>query len=484
MDISNIKQAYKELPSNFYSQVILSKFKSSKLLIYNEELAELLGLGDLNEQDQLNLFSGDTQQLSTTPVAMNYAGHQFGHFNPTLGDGRAALLGEVHTVNGTFDIQLKGSGRTSYSRNGDGKSALGPVLREYIVSEAMHALGVPTTRSLAAVSTGEPVYRETPLAGGILTRVAASHIRIGTFELYASKGDFESVKTLIQYSCQRHYPHLLNDNLDSKNLAVAFWQEVAQKQAKLVAKWMSLGFIHGVMNTDNMTISGETIDYGPCAFMDLFEHDRFYSYIDKRGRYAYSNQIPIAQWNLARLAECLIAVIDDEQVKAVEFMNEELSHLPKIFNEHWQREMLKKFGLEVMDLNQGETLIKSWLDYLEQEKLDFTLSYLKLEQELMEKGSDLPKTNLYDTFYQNFIQELNYQGISLNSAALKMRQTNPQVIPRNHDIEAVISDGYHGDFERFYRMLSTVTKPFTSSTQEFNQPPRGHEIVANTFCGT
>ena len=344
-DLIPFDNTYCRLPPHFFAEVYPAIASNPKHLKYKHKLEQKLGidLSSLSEQELADIFVGKNIPSGANTIAMAYAGHQFGRFVPMLGDGRAILLGEVVDLDKKrYDLQLKGAGQTPYSRRGDGLSALGPVIREYIVSEAMHYLGIPTTRALAAVTTGDLVYREEGgIAGGVFTRVASSHIRVGTFEFFAAQGDFKAIKTLLDYSIKRHYPELEGE----ENLALLFLQKVSKAQAKLVASWMSVGFIHGVMNTDNFSISGETIDYGPCAFLDNFKFNKVFSFIDRNGRYCYSNQGNIAHWNLSRLANCLIPLVHDDQNQAVEALNNELDQFLNLFKNEWLKKMGAKLGL-------------------------------------------------------------------------------------------------------------------------------------------
>lgn len=482
-----VSQALKGLPTHFYEPVEPESFTAPQLITFNKDLAEALKLGlNSNDEEYLALIFSGQKKLDQTlsSISMAYAGHQFGHFVPALGDGRAVTLFESQINSQSYDVQLKGSGRTPYSRRGDGRSSLGPVLREYIVSEAMHALSVPTTRALAAVLTGDQVYREEILPGGVFTRVASSHLRVGTFQYYFARQDVSSLKSLLLYAVQRHYPHLSSYEDDLPQLAILFFRDVAGAQARLVAKWMSLGFIHGVMNTDNMTISGETIDYGPCAFMDHYKSDRVYSYIDQHGRYAYSNQPLIAQWNLTRLAECFIPLINDDQEKAIRILEKELEKLPQLFHENHQERMLLKLSLESVT-QEGINVSKAWLKYLEKEHIDFTQGYLFLQQELENKGSSrlVDNSSLQDILLQ-LESCYQHEGKTIEEAIQKMKKVNPTVIPRNHDIEAVIDKAIAGDLTLFHSMLAAVTKPYQENPQAFHLPPLPEQVVKNTFCGT
>lgn len=467
--------SYQTLPPHLYSAGRAAAFSKPKLIKFNSDLSSKLGLGLESKSDEelAQIFSGAKVMEGSDPISLAYAAHQFGHFVPQLGDGRALLLGEILDPQGKrFDLQLKGSGQTIYSRNGDGRSALGPVLREYILSEAMNKLGVPTTRALAAVLTGEDVHRETPLPGAIFTRVASSHLRIGTFQFLAARKDIPSLKALLDFAINRHYPEIKGE----KNEAVLFLKKVAATQTKLVAHWMSLGFIHGVMNTDNMSISGETIDYGPCAFMDYFEYYKVYSFIDRHGRYAYGNQPKILMWNLSRLADCLIPLIDAPEEKAVEMLNHELMALPQAFEKEFNERMAQKFGLEYMAGD--EEIIKTFLEFLQAEKLDFTLSFRKL----CDPDTFFPRTDAFKRF-----ESLWRARVSLSpDVKLRINSTNPLFIPRNHQVERVIKNALKGNFETFHEMNKVLRKPFSEQDEytHYTLPPNENEIVKNTFCGT
>ncbi len=364
--------SYSRLPENFYERIDPIAVKNPKLIRFNKLLAEEIGLDPIKDNNHLEtIFSGNVLPKDSDPIALAYAGHQFGHFVPQLGDGRAVLLGEVSNHDGfRFDIQLKGSGPTSFSRGGDGRAPLGPVIREYIMSEAMHFLNIPTTRSLAMVATDELVSRETLLPGGVLTRIASSHIRVGTFEYFAAQGDQKNLKLLANYAINRHY-----SNIDeSNNRYQIFLESVCDKQASLIAKWMEVGFIHGVMNTDNTSISGETIDYGPCAFMDSYHPETVFSSIDHHGRYAYGNQPNIAQWNLARLSECLLPLIDNDSNKAITIAEEILDSFGRKFEDYWFSGMCEKIGLPGSKKN-NRALLQDLLKLMQKNKSDFTLTF-------------------------------------------------------------------------------------------------------------
>jgi len=454
MDFDN---TYTKLPSHFYQHVKAADFPNSELIAFNQELSDLLEL-KLNEAnpDLIKIFSGQDKKIDS--IALAYAGHQFGHFNPRLGDGRALLLGEVTNSKGQhFDIQLKGSGPTMYSRNGDGFSAIGPVIREYLVSEAMFNLGVPTTRSLCAVATNETVYREQPLPGGILTRVAASHIRIGTFEYFAGTGDKNALKQLADYTIQRHYPELVDTDKPYLKLIEA----CAKNWSKLIAKWMSLGFIHGVMNTDNMAVSGETIDYGPCAFMDHFKFNQVYSYIDRHGRYAYGNQINIGKWNLSRFASTLLILTED-----VSEMQTFIETLYPHYDQAWLEAMSHKIGLTDPD----QEKVVTFLELMEKNQLDFTNTF----RDLISNPGSLEK---YDGF-KTWLEDWHQPDLE------KMNQQSPKLIPRNHQIEKAIQLAQHGDYSYFNYLNQSFKKPFEIAPTELTLPPTPNEVVKNTFCGT
>ncbi len=449
-----------------------------KIIRYNEEFACSLGLSR-HKEDIKNILTGKKYIGQGSYISMAYAGHQFGHFVPCLGDGRAMLVGEILSKEGyRFDLHLKGSGPTLYSRGGDGKSALGPVLREFLVSECMHNLGVPTSRSLAVISTGEEVYRERPLPGAVLARVASSHIRVGTFEFFAARGDTEGLRTLLDYSIDRHF----TEKKEIKTLD--FLNSVIHKTALLVAHWMSLGFIHGVMNTDNMSISGETLDYGPCAFMDEFKFNKVFSYIDRNGRYSYQQQPVIAQWNCARLADCLSLLHKKSGFQYVPEMNSLIEDFPNIYHEYWLKLMRPKLGLITTD-NSDENLINLLLKILEQEDLDFTNSFYNLGLYLSDPlNNHLPK--VFDRFIVQWKLRLVKQEIPFDEVITKMREVNPIYIPRNHLIERAISNAYEGDFVEFYQLCSVFKSPFKNQSLPETYLKRTSDDcnIKNTFCGT
>ena len=478
---------YAKLPDKFFRISNPAKFSAPKLLAFNRELANQLGVdhGNTSEEDLAAIFSGQKRLEGSVYLSMAYAGHQFGHFVPQLGDGRAMLLGEFSSGEGkNFEVQLKGSGPTFYSRNGDGFSALGSVIREYLVSEAMFHLGVPTTRALAAVLTGDRVYRQGAFPGAVFTRVASSHLRIGTFQFFASRKDLEAQRILLDYAIDRHYPHLKND----EGRALGFFREVMRTQVALVSHWMSLGFIHGVMNTDNTTLSGETIDYGPCAFMDHFQYDKVFSYIDQLGRYCYKNQKNIMIWNLARLADSLIPLLGGGESEAIEVLNCELQKISEIFDQSLSRRMANKFGFEDDESRKGEQVAKAFLGYLEKEKLDFTSSFRKLPELLKpddrNEGEAFPLTLEFRKFKELWLKGL--AGVELQGAVERMNRNNPVYIPRNHQVERVIQHAEEGDLKPFDEMTALLRKPFErqSGKEAYENAPLPSEEIVNTFCGT
>ena len=478
---------YAEQLKGFYTPWKSAQVPSPKLIKFNSSLAEELGL-DVSQSSQLaEIFSGNQLTYNSVPIAQVYAGHQFGHFSAQLGDGRALLLGEVIDKSGhRYDIQLKGSGRTPYSRGGDGKSAMGPVLREYLMSEAMHALGIPTTRALAAVSTGETVMRTEPLPGAVLTRVAASHIRVGTFQYFAAQGEQEKVRQLADYTIARHYPDLQSSQTPYLDLLEA----ISEAQACLVARWMLVGFIHGVMNTDNMTVSGETIDYGPCAFMDEYDPQTVFSSIDTHGRYAYQNQPAIAQWNLARLAEALLPLFNVNNEKAVEMATEVLNTFPQHYHQHWLDGMRSKIGLASVHKNDME-LMNELFASMNNQNVDYTQFFRWLIKtvegdqqiivELFEDASD------FKHWFTKWQARIARDELTMNESIQLMQQVNPIYIPRNHKVEealqAVVDET---DYSRFEALYEVLTEPYTERKdyQEYALPAPKEFGPYKTFCGT
>jgi uncharacterized protein YdiU (UPF0061 family) len=446
------------------------------LFAWNDGLAKELGLDDLGDTAQkAAYFSGNARLPGAQPISLAYAGHQFGNFVPQLGDGRAVLLGEVVSAadGQRYDLQLKGSGQTPFSRRGDGKSSLGPVIREYLVSEAMHRLGVPTTRALAAVTTGETVLRESRLPGGVLTRVAASHIRVGTFEYFAARRDAEAITLLLEHAVARHYPEIA----DADSLAPAFLGRVVERQAGLVAQWMALGFIHGVMNTDNTAVSGQTIDYGPCAFLDTFEVDKVFSSIDQFGRYAYDQQASIAQWNLARLADSLL-LLGGEQ----DDFETELEQFSDLFQRHYLDLMRRKLGLNGAEADDWG-LVTAWLQHLQDNALDYTQSYRDLAAALEGQGRG---RGSFGEFEQRWHKRIADDGVSAAQRRVLMDAVNPLYIPRNHLVERAIDAAIAGDFGVFETLHEVLSQPFSAQPDKaaFAAPPAPHEVVEMTFCGT
>jgi uncharacterized protein YdiU (UPF0061 family) len=486
--------SYAALPERFYARLDPARTAAPQLVAFNRGLAEELGL-DLGAVEPLaaEIFSGNRLPADARPLAMAYAGHQFGQFVPQLGDGRALLLGEVIDRRGVRrDIQLKGSGQTPFSRRGDGKAALGPVLREYIVAEAMHALGIPTTRALAAVVTGEPVVREAVLPGAVLTRVAASHIRVGTFQYFAARGDVEAVRTLADHVIARHYAELK----DADRPYLALLTAVAERQATLVARWMQVGFIHGVMNTDNMAVSGETIDYGPCAFMDAYDPATVFSSIDRGGRYAFANQPGIAQWNLARLAETLLPLIDADATAAIDAATEVVEAFEGLFARAWRAGMGAKLGLEKIEGPDDVALIEGLLAAMQAGAADYTLAFRRLCDVASDPDSAPALRRLRGLFAEptalhewlpRWRARLAREARAPAAVAAAMRAVNPAFIPRNHRVEQAIAAAVeHGDLAPFHTLNAVLAHPYDDqpSFAPYAAPPRPDERVTRTFCGT
>lgn len=546
MSTITFHNTYAQLPESFYSKTKPLPVKKPTLFQFNLSLAEDLRLdSSINENTAVHYFSGNDIIEGSDPISMAYAGHQFGHFSPQLGDGRAILLGEVKDKNEVrYDIQLKGAGRTPWSRGGDGRSALGPVIREYLISEAMHKLGVPTTRALAAVTTGEDVVREKLTPGGILTRVAKGFVRVGTFQYFANQGKIEELKTLADYVIDRHYPEAKN----AKKPYVALLSSVMDAQAQLIAKWMSLGFIHGVMNTDNMSITGETIDYGPCAFMDDFSHKRLYSSIDQQGRYAYQNQPQIGQWNLIRFAESLLPLFADyvteEQGKPEEvvvmYAQEVLNQYEGLYKHYWLNQMRQKIGIaptanllspeqvfekslkdgvaennsdsnaddndsENQDIDDqtrakahqinanDHAMIVRLLDIMQSGNADFTLTFHYLSQALdntdeLDRARKLfESSDDFDIWTEKWKSRLSDETSSIEEQQILMQVVNPIYIPRNHQVEAAIRAAEdHNDFSKFDELHSVLQNPYQNQEglDEYMLPPTPEQVVHKTFCGT
>ena len=487
----NFDNSYSRLPNVFYKTSSPSHFQNPELIAFNQELAIDLGFKYQNytQQELAKIFSGQTMLAGSNFISLVYAAHQFGHFVPQLGDGRAILIGEVISKTGKrFDLQLKGAGPTVYSRRGDGFSALGPVLREYILSEFMNSINIKTTRSLAAVITHENVYREDVIPGGIFTRVASSHIRIGTFQYFYGQNDLENLKILLNYSIQRHYPEIINNASNEKDYPILFLRQVIKAQVDLVASWMSVGFIHGVMNTDNMSISGETIDYGPCAFMDYFNYNQVYSFIDRNSRYSYINQSNIMAWNLARLADTLVPIIKDNFSEtdqfAVALLEKELSSIKMQFEDIFNKKISKKLGLEhsSIDDNIKSKMISEFFQTLSDNKLDYTTSFRKLSAGLLTGNID---KNL-SLFFNNWKNLLLNGNCNLEQISQEMDLINPAIIPRNHMVEKMINLALAGDLSLLHQMIEIYKNPFIENSIDpvLGLPPSEDEIVANTFCGT
>lgn len=482
--------SFAQLPDEFYQKLNPTPVPCPQLIIVNDSLAEQLGIDPehLSSDEGIKVLAGNALAKGSEPLAMAYAGHQFGNWVPLLGDGRALLLGEVIARDGIrYDIQLKGAGRTPFSRGGDGRNWIGPVLREYIVSEAMAALGVPTTRALAAITTGDAIMRENgAMPGAILTRVARSHIRVGTFQYFAARKNTSAIEQLIHYVNARHYP----ENLEQKNPAVALLSSVIDAQAALVAHWQSIGFIHGVMNTDNSSISGDTIDYGPCAFMDTYAADKVFSSIDLGARYAYQNQPRIAQWNLVNLAQCLLPFMHKEQEKAIEIAQDRINTFDDKFINHYLRRMRGKLGL-VDEQDDDLALASSLLDTMAKQELDFTRTFRQLAyrdpSDHFAPGGCLHDWHIRWTNRIASGTEYTPDTDKLSDNQLLMRRNNPAVIPRNHQVEAVIEAAVRGrDFKPFHRLLAAVTTPFDEvhDGSSYAAAPTQDELVTQTFCGT
>jgi uncharacterized protein YdiU (UPF0061 family) len=492
---------YIRLGKDFSVETRPEPVKNPKLISFNHSLAEELELADTslnadkNFTDATAIFAGNLIPEGAEPIAMAYAGHQFGHFNQQLGDGRAILLGEIDTSDGVpFDIQLKGSGHTTFSRGGDGRAALGPVLREYLLSEAMAKLGVPTTRALAVVTTGEEVVREQLLPGGIITRVSSSFVRVGTFQFLAARDNVEAIKKLADFVIERNYPEARVES----NPYAALLQLIVERQAALIAKWMQIGFIHGVMNTDNMSIAGETIDYGPCAFMDFYNHDQVYSSIDRNGRYAYSNQPSIGLWNLTRLAETFLPLLADDNDDAVEIAQDVLKIYVELYEQNWLAGMREKLGLST-NFDDDKALIKDLLNIMAANKADFTLTFYYLSQvpsHPEHESSKEQEAALHDLFSDGqevkqwlvkWRERLGAESSSDETRQIKMQAVNPVYIPRNHQIEAAIRAGEDsGDFSVFRDLHDVLQNPYVlqSGKDIYMQPPEPDEVVIQTFCGT
>lgn len=479
----NFDNSYARLPQRFFSRLDPTPVRAPKLVILNESLATALGLNveALKSEEGVAVFAGNKVPQGAEPLTQAYAGHQFGHFT-MLGDGRAILLGEQITPQGErVDIQLKGSGRTPYSRGGDGRAALGPMLREYIISEAMHALGIPTTRSLAVVSTGETVIRETDLPGAVLTRVAASHLRVGTFQYAATWGTVEELRLLADYTIQRHYPEVEA----AENRYLSLLQEVIKRQAQLIAKWMLVGFIHGVMNTDNMAISGETIDYGPCAFMDTYDPATVFSSIDIQGRYAYGNQPYIAVWNLARFAEALLPLLHENQDRAIQLAELALSGFSVQYHRLWMEGMRAKLGI-FNEEPEDQFLVAELLRIMQEYRADYTNTFRALTLDKLE-GMDLFGTSAFTDWHERWQARLGRQQEPKDASQQLMQKHNPAIIPRNHRVEEALEAAVKcGDYSVMERLMNVLANPYAYSPEqaEYTTLPAPSDRPYRTFCGT
>ena len=526
------QHSYASLPSHFYAKVNPTAVANPQLVVFNRPLAWDLGLEpETIEHEAAALFSGNRLPEDANPIAMAYAGHQFGAFVPRLGDGRAILLGEIKGRDGILrDIQLKGAGLTPFSRTADGRAVLGPMLREYLISEAMYALGIPTTRSLAVVTTGERVYRDEVLPGAVLTRVAASHVRVGTFQYFAARGDQEGLRELLEYVVTRHYPaaretaaagsetaspdregapaareaaslgreadspgrEAASPGREAVSPALAVLKEVTQRQLALITRWMLVGFIHGVMNTDNMAISGETIDYGPCAFMDEYDPKTVFSSIDHNGRYAYANQPAIAQWNLARFAETLLPLIDPDADKAVALATEVLEPFIAGFDSLFLEGMRRKIGLST-SLDGDAELVRGLLTIMQKSHSDFTLTFRGLTHLAADSGEQPRLLQLFspDSGIEGWLQtwraRLANDPRGVTERVATMRAANPAYIPRNHRVDAALKAAESGDYAPFRKLLGILQRPYEDQPEaaaEYGQPPQPTERVLQTFCGT
>lgn len=471
----NFDNSYTLLPEGLYTRITPEEVPNPEVVIINFPLGKALGLHleNLKDKDLALLFSGNVLPKGASPIAQAYAGHQFGYFT-NLGDGRAHLIGELLTPDGRrVDLQLKGSGKTPYGLRGDGKATLGPMLREYLISEAMHALEIPTTRSLAVVLTGEQVYRETALPGAILTRVASSHLRIGTFEFAAAKNDLTMLKSLADYTLSRHYPEALETN----NPYLSLLETVIERQTDLIIHWMRVGFIHGVMNTDNMSISGETIDYGPCAFMDFYDPATVYSAIDRDGRYAFANQPAIAQWNLTVFAETLLPLLDKDPDTALEIAQQSVASIPDLYAAKWLQMMRRKLGLTGEHASDKQ-LIMDLHHCMQQQKLDYTNTFRSLS--LNQKPVD---NQAFDSWYQRWQSRRKQQSVSPDEG---MKTANPAVIPRNHHVNQALEAALNKDFKPFEALLKALENPYADrkAFSRFQLPPEPGEQIVHTFCGT
>jgi uncharacterized protein YdiU (UPF0061 family) len=482
-----LTNSYTCLGELFYESVQPEPVIDPKLFLWNARLTEALALSEhlkLPTDELAKIFSGNKLLPGSEPIALAYAGHQFGQFVPQLGDGRAHLIGETANRSGQrLDIQLKGSGQTSFSRRGDGRYALGPAIREYIMGEAMHALGIPTTRSLAVTTTGETIYRETPQPGAVLTRIASSHLRVGTFEYFAARSNIQAIKQLCDYAISRHYPELEHD--DEQRFIMLF-EKVMEQQIALVVEWMRVGFIHGVMNTDNTAISGETIDYGPCAIMGIYSPTTVFSSIDRYGRYAFGNQPAIAQWNIARFAETLLPLIDKDEKKAIDITGSLVTDFSDRFKQRYHHMMAAKLGLFQLR-STDQPLIFGLLDRLEHKQLDYTSSFDLLTQSLSSVTARNQLHNALGSWLTQWRQRLDDQQQSNDQIQARMRQANPLIVPRNYHMEKVIEDCVENqDARAAEAFLDVLLSPYvmTSNTPQYQKVPDDADVGYQTFCGT
>ncbi len=478
-----LDNSYSQLPDKFYTRIAPTPVRDPKLIIFNHSLAATLGLNSelLQREEGIQVFAGNKVPEGSLPLAQSYAGHQFGYFT-MLGDGRAVLIGEQSTPLGAkVDIQLKGSGRTPYSRGGDGRATLGPMLREYIISEAMHGLGIPTTRSLAVVTTGEPVLRETKLPGAVLTRVAASHLRVGTFQFAANWGTIDELRALADYTIKRHFPGIF----DCDNPYISMLKEVIKRQAALIAKWQLVGFVHGVMNTDNMTLSGETIDYGPCAFMDTYDSQIVFSSIDVNGRYAYGNQPAIGEWNLARFAETLLPLLDDDEEKAIKIAEKEVREYAGIFQNYWLKGMSAKLGIYNQEAK-DEQLIEELLGMMEKYNADYTNTFLALTFDKL-TGAPIFDSKEFKEWHSRWLLRIDRQDGSEADPHQLMRSSNPALIPRNHRVEEALDKAVNNaDYSVMEKLIVVLANPFAHLPEqaEYRCLPEPSSCPYQTFCGT
>ena len=492
--------AYAQLPDACFAKLPPTPVRAPRLIRFNYPLAQELGIDSsaASDQDIADIFAGNRVPDGADPLAMAYCGHQFGQLNPQLGDGRALLLGDVIDQQGRQrDIQLKGSGRTPFSRGGDGRSPLGPALREYILCEAMYALGVPTTRALAVVSSGEQVVREQPEPGAVFPRVAASHIRVGTLQLFALRQDEQALRALADHVLERHYPHL---DRTADDRYVQLFAAICRRQAELIAQWLLLGFIHGVMNTDNMTLSGETIDYGPCAFMDAFKAGQVFSSIDQRGRYAYQNQPAIGQWNLARLAEAMLSLFPGDEDAAIQQATTILKDYNNIHSQAWEQGMVRKLGFSSVVAGDVQR-IAGLLELLEQGALDYTLFFRRLGQVTQPNADRSPVLSLLNLpdcrnnaaleralheWLDEWQQQLAQRETESAEVIARMQSVNPAIIPRNHRVAEAIEAAENDDFSVFETLLSALEQPYAEQAafEHYQLPPEPEQKVLRTFCGT